>query len=141
MAKNTKFKPRQSGNPKTMFRPGNPSRWPPGHSGNPAGITRGRLQFEEAFYTALIEQGAPLEAASLLWQCARAREPWAAQALLQRLAPEIQRINLTHEAENERGIDYARLSDTEIEQLENLLSRATAPVDEIEGGESPTPAA
>jgi hypothetical protein len=81
------------------------------------------LQFEEAFYTALIEQGAPLEAASLLWQCARAREPWAIQALLQRLAPDTQRIKLTHEVTNESAIDYTRLTDTEIEQLEALLKR------------------
>jgi hypothetical protein len=95
------------------------------------------LKFEEGFYTALIEQGAPLEAALLLWECARAREPWAVQALLQRLAPETQRIKLTHEAENEPGIDYTRLSDAEIEQLENLLGRATTPVAPTAGGESP----
>src|ERR1039457_1796322 len=55
MAKNTKFKPRQSGNPETRFKPGNPHRWQPGQSGNPSG----RLQFDVAFYAALIEQGAP----------------------------------------------------------------------------------
>ena len=136
MAEDTKFKLGQSGNSKTRFKPGNPYRWTPGQSGNPSGIARSRLKFEEAFYTALIEQGAPLEAASLLWECARAREPWAVQALLQRLAPETQRIKLTHEEENETGIDYSRLSDAEIEQLENLLGRATTPVAPTEGGES-----
>jgi hypothetical protein len=99
---------------------------------------RSRLKFEEAFYTALIEQGAPLEAALLLWECARAREPWAIQALLQRLAPETQRMKLTQELEHEAGIDYTRLSDAEIEQLASLLGRATTPVAQIDGGDSST---
>jgi hypothetical protein len=30
-----------------------------GSPGNPSGIPRSRLKFEQAFYTALIEQGAP----------------------------------------------------------------------------------
>ena len=138
MTKNTKFKPRRSGNPETKFKPGNPHRWQPGQSGNPSGIARSRLKFEEAFYTALIDQGAPLEAASLLWECARAREPWAIQALLQRLAPDTQLIRLTHEEENDTAIDYTRLSDAEIEQLESLLGRAAAPVSTIESRESQT---
>ena len=49
----------------------------PGQSGNPAGIARSRLVTEECFYASLIEQGAAEEAASLLWDCARKREPWA----------------------------------------------------------------
>ena len=97
--------PGQSGNPETRFKPGNPHRWQSGQSGNPSGIVRSRLKFEEAFFTALIEQGAPLEAATLLWTCARAREPWAVQALLQRLAPDAQRIKVTHEDEHETSID------------------------------------
>lgn len=75
MAKNTKFKPGQSGNSDKKFKAGNPHRWQAGQSGNPSGIARNRLKFEEAFYAALIEQGAPEEAAELLWNCARAREP------------------------------------------------------------------
>jgi hypothetical protein len=105
---------------------------------DPSGIARSRLRFEEAFYTALIEQGAPLEAASLLWECARAHEPWAVQALLQRLAPEAQRITLTQEEQNETQVDYTRLSDAEIAQLEDLLGRAAYPVTQIAGGEGPT---
>src|SRR5262245_49464308 len=95
MAKDSRFKPGKSGNPKTKFKPGNPHRWQPGQSGNPAGISRSRLQFEERFYQCLLEQGAADEAAALLWQCARNREPWAVQALLQRLAPETKQIHLT----------------------------------------------
>jgi hypothetical protein len=138
MAKTTKFKPRQSGNPETRFKAGNPHRWQPGQSGNPSGIARNRLKFEEAFYAALIGQGAPEEAASLLWESARAHEPWAIQAILQRLAPQTQQIKLTHEVEDDQAIDYTRLADGEIEQLERLLKRATTPVAALESGESQT---
>ena|ERR1035438_9959159 len=138
MAKNTKFKPRQSGNPETRFKPGNPHRWQPGQSGNPSGTERSRVQFEEAFYTALIGQGGPEEAASLLWESARKREPWAIQTILQRLAPQTQQIKLTHEVNDGNAIDYTRLDDGEIQQLEKLLERATTPVAAIESGESQT---
>src|SRR6266571_2533802 len=110
MAKNTKFKPRQSGNPETRFKPGNPHRWQSGQSGNPSGLARSRLKFEELFYSALIGQGAPEEAAALLWECGREREPWAVQALLQRLAPQTQQIKLTHEVQDDHRIDYTRLT-------------------------------
>src|SRR5271166_4217609 len=54
MTRQTKFKPGQSGNPKTMFKPGNRDRWVPGVSGNPTGKSRHRACFEEAFNEALI---------------------------------------------------------------------------------------
>lgn len=136
MAKQTKFKPGISGCPEKQFKPGNPHRWQPGQSGNPAGIPRSRLKFEQAFYDALIGQGVPEEAASILWECARAREPWAVQALLQRLAPQMQQIKLTHEVENEQTMDYSRLTDGEIGQLEGLLKRATTPTPAPDGGKS-----
>jgi hypothetical protein len=97
-------------------------------SGNPSGIARNRLKFEEAFYGALIEQGAPEEAASLLWESARKREPWAIQTILQRLAPQTQQIKLTHEVEDENAIDYTRLAAGDIEQVERILEVATTPV-------------
>src|SRR5690349_19313003 len=96
MAKDSKFKPGQSGNPETRFKPGNRHRWQPGQSGNPAGITRSRLLFEESFYAALLDQGSAEEVASLLWDAARKREPWAIQAVLQRLAPDSKQIKVTH---------------------------------------------
>ena len=96
MASNGKYRPGQSGSPATQFKPGNKHRCQPGQSGNPAGIARGRLQFEERFYEALLGHGSAEETAGLLWDAARKREPWAIQAILQRLAPEAKQINITH---------------------------------------------
>jgi hypothetical protein len=135
---NTRFKPGQSGNPKTTFKPGNPHRWQPGQSGNPAGIARSRLKFEECFYSSLIEQGTAEEAASLLWVCAREREPWAVQALLQRLAPETKQFKLTHGVEDESPIDVTRLTDQELAEWQRLMERATVPPGPSEGGAGPS---
>jgi hypothetical protein len=135
MASDGKFKLGQSGNPQSTFKAGNKYRWQPGQSGNPAGIARSRLRFEECFYASLIEQGAAEEAASLLWGCARKREPWAVQALLQRLAPETKQIKLTHGVNDEPTIDYTRLSDEELDHLERLLERARIPDGSTENGE------
>ena len=139
MTNDGRFKPGQSGNPQSTFKPGNSYRWQPGQSGNPAGIARSRLRFEECFYTSLIEQGAAEEAAALLWECARKREPWAVQALLQRLAPETKQIRLTHGADDEPTVDYTRLSDQELDQIERLLERARLPTGSREDGEGQTP--
>jgi hypothetical protein len=135
MKKDTKFKLGQSGNPQSTFKAGNKYRWRPGQSGNPVGIARSRLRFEECSYASLIEQGAAEEAASLLWECARKREPWAVQALLQRLAPETKQIKLTHGVDDEPTIDYTRFSDEELEHLDRLLERAKIPAAISETGE------
>jgi hypothetical protein len=134
MANDNRFKPGQSGNPQSTFKAGNRYRWQPGQSGNPAGIAGSRLRFEECFYASLIEQGAAEEAASLLWECARKREPWAVQALLQRLAPETKQIKLTHGVDDEPTFDYTRLSDEELDDLERLHDRAKIPVGTSENG-------
>jgi len=123
MSANGRFKPGQSGNPKTRFKPGNPHRWQPGQSGNPEGIARRRLEFEKAFYESLLGQGPAEEAASLLWDAARDREPWAIQALLQRLAPETKQINVTHGLQDEE-LDYEKLSDEELATLAQIAERA-----------------
>jgi hypothetical protein len=136
MTNDSRFKSGQSGNPQSTFKAGNRYRWQPGQSGNPAGIARSRLRFEECFYASLIEQGAAEEAASLLWECARKREPWAVQALLQRLAPETKQIKLTHGVDDEPTIDYTRLTDEELDHLERLLERAKIPDGSTESGES-----
>ena len=57
------------------------------------------------------------------------------QALLQRLAPETKQIKLTHGADDEPTVDYTRLSDEELEQLERLLERAKIPAGTSEDGE------
>lgn len=133
MAKDTKYKPGRSGNPKTQFQPGNPYRWQPGQSGNPAGVARIRVEFEEALYRSLLEQGSPEEVSSLLWECARKHEPWAILALLQRAAPQTHQLKVTHD--NEPQIDYSRLTDSEIADLEKLFERARTPVAAPESGE------
>lgn len=136
MKKDTKFKPGQSGNPETRFKLGNQHRWPPRQSGNPAGIARSRWQFEESFYAALLDRGSAEEVASLLWESARKREPWAIQAVLQRLAPESKQIKVTHGLQNETNIDYTRLSGEELDQIQRLLERARVPTGTGEDGES-----
>ena len=113
--------------------PGHPWRFQPGQSGNPAGIPQRRRAFEQAFYDALMGQGSPDEAAKLLWECSRKREPWAVQLLLQRLAPQESKFKL----EVSRGqdeIDFSRLTDAELEAVERILERAR-PIAAIEGGE------
>src|SRR2546422_16239 len=121
--KEHKFKPGQSGNSEAMFKPGNPHRWVAGVSGNPAGKSRRRARFEEAFNEALITEGSPEEAAKLLWEAARAKEPWAIQSLCQRFAPQTQSLRLIHEG-NDDGIDYSKLTDEQIDQLEAIMEQA-----------------
>jgi hypothetical protein len=139
MTKNTKFKPGQSGNPRTKFGPGNPHRWPPGQSGNPAGIARSRLQFEQRFYHALLGQGTAEEAASLLWESVRKREPWAMQTLLQRLAPESKQIKVMHGVQDGAATDYSKLTDEELDQVYKFAEKCTVPVGTGEGGEGAPP--
>src|SRR5258708_31818758 len=110
MTKQNQFQPGSSGNPGTSFQPGNPRRWVSGVSGNPSGKSKGRSRFEEAFNEALITEGSPEEAAKLLWDAARNREPWAIQAICQRIAPQTQSLRLLHEV-NDDGIDYEKFTD------------------------------
>jgi len=121
------------------FQPGNKfgPRFQPGQSGNPAGIPASRRQFEQTFYAALVGEGSPEEAARLLWQCARAKEPWAVQLLLQRLAPQESTIRLRHEVED-GGTDWAKLTDGELETIERILERANGAAAQLESGESET---
>jgi hypothetical protein len=95
-------------------------------SGNPAGSPRARRQFEEAFYTALIGEGTAEEAAKLLWSAARDKQPWAIQTLLQRLPPQTQSLKLVHEKGDDHGIDYTKLTDEQLRQLESILESATS---------------
>src|ERR1017187_6717635 len=119
--------------------PGHQWRFQPGQSGNPAGTSKRRAEFERAFYEALMGQGTPDEAAKLLWSAARSKEPWAVQLLLQRLAPQESKFKL----EVSRGqdeVDFSRLTDAELEAVERILERAR-PIETIEGGEVPSQSA
>jgi len=92
--KRTQFHPGTSGNQATQ--------WRPGQSGNPAGKSKHRLQFEEAFVEALVTEVSAEEAARLLWHAARAGEPWAIQELCRRFAPQTPSLRMIHEVENDR---------------------------------------
>ena len=110
-------------------------RWQPGQSGNPAGSPRARRAFEAALMDALMAEGSPEECARLLWQAAREdKAPWAIQTLLQRLAPQTQNFKLIHERED-HAVDYTKLTDAQLQQLESLLEAAGVQPPQIEGGE------
>lgn len=114
---------------------GQNSRWSPGVSGNPAGSPRARRAFEEQFFAALIGEGSAEEAAKLLWEAARERQSWAITALLQRLAPQTQSFRLVHEKGNDHELDYSKLSDEQLRQLEGILETAGVQSPALEGGE------
>jgi hypothetical protein len=111
----------------SRFRPGisgnQTAQWKPGQSGNPAGKSRLRMQFDEAFNEALLTHGGPEEAAQLLWQAARSKEPWAIQELCRRFAPPTQSLHLIHEVENDQ-FDYTKLTDDQLRQLNAIFEQA-----------------
>lgn len=121
----TRFKPGVSGN--------ETAKWKPGQSGNPAGKSKYRMQFEEAFNEALLSQGGPEEAARLLWEAARSKEPWAIQELCRRFAPQTQSLHLIHGIEDDQ-FDYSKLSNDQLQQLDAILEQAGAqPLSSEEG--------
>jgi hypothetical protein len=127
-------------NVQQTFKPGNPHRWPPGVSGSPGGKSRGRPQFEEAFYDALMGEGTAEEAAKLLWECARAKEPWAVQMLLQRIAPQDSKVKVEFSRESADEYDLSRLSDEQFRQIGEILELARPePLALPEGGGTPEP--
>jgi hypothetical protein len=126
-----RFLPGESGNPETMFKAGNPNRFPSGVSGNPAGKPRSRVQFEEALVRAIVNHGSPEECAELLWKAARDGEPWAIQNLLVRFWPTSQTLKI--ETPNANQYDFSRLSTEQIRELERLLKTAAQPR-QLEGG-------
>jgi len=94
------------------------------------------LRFEETFNEALITQGGPEEAAQLLWESARAKEPWAIQELCRRFAPEAQSLRLVHEVYDD-AVDYTKLTDEQIQQLDAILGADAQPA-QVACGESST---
>jgi hypothetical protein len=93
----------------------------PGESGNPSGQPRSRIEFERAFYDALISNGSPEEAAGLLWEAARDHQPWAVLGLLQRLAPETQRLQVGVDSTD--GLDFSRLTEEEFAYVSRIIER------------------
>ena len=128
--RDTRFKPGASGN--------EAAKWKPGQSGNPAGRSRRRTKFEEAFTEALITDGSPEEAARLLWEAARGKEPWAIQELCRRFSPQPQSLHLIDEGDHDE-LDYTQLSDEELQQLEAIVEKAQPR--SADGGEGATQAA
>jgi len=116
------------------------AKWRPGQSGNPSGKSKLRLQFEENFNQALVTQGSPEEAAQLLWEAARQREAWAIQELCRRFAPEAHSLRVVHEGDQSE-IDYSKLTDEQIRQLEAILGGTPAQPAGLAGGESQAPTA
>jgi hypothetical protein len=138
------FKDGQVRKPNTRFRPGvsgnEVAKWKPGQSGNPAGKSKRRALFEDAFNEALITQGSPAEAAQLLWEAARGKEPWAIQELCRRFAPQTQSLQLLHEEDDDK-LDYTKLTNEQLQQLDSILEQAGAQPASFECGESaPKPA-
>ena len=126
MKRNTRFQPGVSGN--------ETAKWKPGQSGNPAGKSKVRMQFEGDFNHALITQGSPEEAVQLLWEAARKREAWAIQEVCRRLAPETHSLRLLQENDQD-AVDYSKLTDEQIQQLEAILGRSQAEPAGPAGGE------
>jgi hypothetical protein len=129
-----RYLPGESGCPpeRQVFVQGNPWAWKKGQSGNQGGLSRLRAEFEAAFHAALLGEGQPDEAARMLWKAARAGESWAVLALLQRIAPQDTKVKLeVHK--DDAIIDYRKLSDEQLRQLESILE-AVQPLT-IEGGE------
>ena len=115
--KDTRFKPGRSGN--------EAAKWKAGQSGNPAGKSKRRTQFEEAFNEALISEGGPEEAARLLWEAARSKEPWAIQELCRRFSPQPQSLHLIHEVDDDE-LDYSKLTDEQIQQLDAIFEQGVS---------------
>jgi hypothetical protein len=123
--RDTRFKAGLSGN--------EVAKWKPGQSGNPAGKSKRRALFEEAFTEALITDGSPEEAAQLLWAAARSKEPWAIQELCRRFSPQPQSLHLIHEVDNDEP-DCTRLTDEQIQQIEAILESGQPPSAECREG-------
>ena len=130
--RNTRFQPGVSGNES--------GKWKPGQSGNPAGKSKRRTQFEELFNEALITEGSPEEAAKLLWESARGKEPWAIQELCRRFAPQTESLRMVHEVEDDR-LDCSKLTDKQIKLLEEVFEEADGQSAPVENRESASPTA
>jgi hypothetical protein len=133
-----KFKAGEHGSPKTELKPGNPHRWQRGQSGNPAGRSKAKVQFDRMLADALMSpdpEARAQELSDLIWKAARDGEPWAVQLLFQRLAP--QPLNVRMEVEKHGDeIDFSKFTDEELEQFGRILERIEGQTGLLESGES-----
>jgi hypothetical protein len=97
-------------------------RWTKGVSGN----LRGRPKRNYTFTDALRAKGSPHELAELAWKAARDGQPWAIQMIYNRLDPKPAQLKLMTEERDENPIDYSRLTDMEVRELQGLLDKAAA---------------
>jgi hypothetical protein len=106
--------------------------WQPGQSGNPKGPPRRPAGYNEAIRNG----GTAEELAAILWECARNREAWAIQHILNRVEPQTTQLKITTESDN--GFDLSKLNNAELDQLIKLIESAKAPVIDVsadrEGG-------
>ncbi len=120
---------------KRVFVPGHRLGFQPGQSGNPSGVSKARRLFEEEFYHALLNRGTPERAAQLLWEAAEAKEPWAVQMLLDRLAPKDSKLRVeVSKADEESRFDPRKLSPEQLDELIRLMEIAGNEPTAIEGG-------
>src|SRR5262249_36002419 len=96
-----------------------------------------RLEFEELFNEALLTLGGPEEAAKLLWEAARGKEPWAIQELCRRFAPPTPTLHLLHEVSNDQ-IDYSKFTNDQIQRLDAILDEAGPRSPAVESRDSTT---
>jgi hypothetical protein len=111
------------------------TRWQPGQSGNPLGKPARQVQFDQALADALTgddPEARANELAELVWKSARAGEPWAVQMLFARLSPQPLRVRMETDKHGDR-FDYSRLSDAELDALEQLLLKCE-PAGQLESG-------
>jgi hypothetical protein len=121
---------------RTQFQPGNRYRFPRVTSGNLAGVTATQAEFNHLLAEAMRDPARLQKALAALDKSLDAGEAWAAQWWLNRVMP-AQPVSLKLSREVDDGIDWSKLTDAEIEQMERILERASKPVAEIESGEGP----
>src|SRR5690242_1848394 len=105
---------------KTRFRPGNEFRFVKGSSGNPTGVSAAQAQFKALLAEAMHNPERLQKALAVLDKALDQNEAWAAQWWLNRIMP-AQPVNLKLSHEVEDGIDWSKLTDTEIDQMERVL--------------------
>lgn len=101
------------------------TRFQPGQSGNPQGVSRLRKEFESRFYAAMTDESTMTEAMDALRSAIRAAEAWAVNLYFSKMLPP-QPLDLRMEVSKRDEIDWTRISDDELEQLERIAARAAA---------------